>query len=101
MTSMRSAHGQSTAEYAVLFAIVVGAAVAMQQVIGNQLRGAMKAGTDGYTQAAQVTLGRGITAYAGDAKRTSKSASGSTINMSTASKGKVTTTSGGTTTQNK
>ena len=37
----RKRAGQSTAEYAVLFAIVIGAAIAMQQYVKSRLQGAM------------------------------------------------------------
>jgi hypothetical protein len=45
--------GQSTAEYAVLFAIVIGAAIAMQQYVKQRLQGATKKFADEYVTAAQ------------------------------------------------
>ena len=47
--------GQSMAEYAILFAIVIGAAIAMQQYIKSRLQGGMRAAADGYTAALSGT----------------------------------------------
>ena len=48
----KTRRGQSTAEYAVLFAIVIGAAIAMQQYVGSRLRGAISKQADAYALAA-------------------------------------------------
>ena len=40
--------GQSIGEYAILFAIVLGAVVAMQNYIRNRIAGAIKVETDAY-----------------------------------------------------
>ena len=48
MRFLHSEHGQSMAEYAILFAIVIGAAIAMQQYVKSRLQGAVGAATDAY-----------------------------------------------------
>ncbi len=53
MPRLRSRRGQSTAEYAVLFAIVIGAAIAMQQVVQGHLKGAMNQYANNYSIQAQ------------------------------------------------
>ena len=52
MRFLRTRQGQSMAEYAILFAIVIGAAIAMQQYVKSRLQGAVHGATDGYTAAA-------------------------------------------------
>ena len=47
--------GQSTAEYAILFAIVIGAAIAMQQFIKTRLQGAIHDAAVNYQTAAGST----------------------------------------------
>jgi hypothetical protein len=49
----RSRRGQSTAEYAVLFAIVIGAAIAMQQYVKSRLQGAMADQSNKFQTAAE------------------------------------------------
>ncbi len=44
--------GQSMGEYAILFAIVIGAAIAMQQYVKSRLQGGVKLGADLYEQQA-------------------------------------------------
>jgi uncharacterized membrane protein YadS len=56
MTMLRSRKGQSTAEYAVLFAIVIGAAIAMQQYVKSRLQGGI-AGTANNYMNASIALG--------------------------------------------
>ena len=51
MRHMRSRKGQSTAEYAVLFAIVIGAAIGIQQYVKTRLQGAVQGASDGYMNA--------------------------------------------------
>ncbi len=51
MRFLRTKHGQSMAEYAILFAMVIGAAVAMQQYIKSRLQAGTRAGADGYITA--------------------------------------------------
>jgi uncharacterized membrane protein YadS len=56
MTILRSRRAQSTAEYAVLFAIVIGAAIAMQQYVKSRLQGGI-AGTANNYMNASIALG--------------------------------------------
>ena len=49
-----SRKGQSTGEYAILFAIVLGAVVAMQNYIRNRLTGTLQAGADNYLTTVQA-----------------------------------------------
>jgi hypothetical protein len=51
MQMLRTKKGQSMAEYAILFAIVIGAAIAMQQYIKSRLQGATKGFSDNYLAA--------------------------------------------------
>jgi hypothetical protein len=52
MRFIRASKGQSTAEYAVLFAIVIGAAIAMQQYVKSRLQGAVRQHADDFITAA-------------------------------------------------
>lgn len=54
MRFLRTKHGQSMAEYAILFAIVIGAAIAMQQYVKSRLQGGVRAGADAYMAAVQT-----------------------------------------------
>jgi hypothetical protein len=45
------------AEYAILFAIVIGAAIAMQQYIKSRLQGTMRGASDTYIDAISATAG--------------------------------------------
>ncbi len=45
------------AEYAILFAIVIGAAIAMQQYIKSRLQGTMRGASDNYVDAISATAG--------------------------------------------
>jgi hypothetical protein len=56
MMMLRSRKGQSTAEYAVLFAIVIGAAIAMQSYVKSRLQGGI-AGTANNYMNASIALG--------------------------------------------
>jgi hypothetical protein len=67
-----SRKGQSTGEYAILFAIVLGAVVAMQNYIRNRLTGTLQAGADNYLVAASVAV-PGAKAVAPDQQTTSSS----------------------------
>ncbi|MFH1245205.1 MAG: hypothetical protein V1662_01845 [Candidatus Omnitrophota bacterium] len=49
--------GQSTGEYALIFAIVLGAAIAMQTYVKRELQGRMKDGTDYMARETAVTGG--------------------------------------------
>ncbi len=89
MRMLRSARGQSTAEYAVLFAIVIGAAVAMQQYVKTRLQASVKKYTDEYATAA--ALGN---ATKFDPTRLTKSASATDQIFTTARDGIVESTSG-------
>ena len=57
MRLIRARNGQSTAEYAILFAIVIGAAIAMQQYVKTRLQGAMqKHANDYFTESEGVAF---------------------------------------------
>lgn len=90
---IRARAGQSTAEYAVLFAIVIGAAIAMQQFVKTRLQGAVKKVADEYQNNAQSSPF--------EPTRTSKSTSGTDITFDGAKSGAVKSLSGGNTTLNK
>lgn len=57
MRLLRTRNGQSMAEYAILFAIVIGAAIAMQQYIKSRLQGTMQGASDNYLTAVSATAG--------------------------------------------
>ena len=88
MQVLRSNKGQSMAEYAILFAIVIGAAIAMQQYIKSRLQGTMQGASDNYLTAISATAG--FTAAAPfEPNRTIDSASnqGDRLTMTSASTG--------------
>ena len=70
-------------EYAILFAIVLGAAIAMQQFVKARLQGAIKRGADDYMN----TVGSNVAAYEPDRKTDSQSTSN--LTMQSAKTGKV------------
>jgi len=86
--------GQSTAEYAVLFAIVIGAAIAMQQYVKQRLQGSIKKYTDEYVTAAQNPVKFEPT-------RTTTSSSKTELTMTTAKAGAAKIASGSDTTVSK
>ena len=96
MRHLRTQQGQSMAEYAILFAIVIGAAIAMQQYVKSRLQGAVRGSADGYTTA--VSSG-GLNAAAFEPIRTTTSASSQTdgLNMTSATTGNRGLTSSSTT----
>lgn len=57
MRLLRARNGQSMAEYAILFAIVIGAAIAMQQYIKSRLQGATQGAADNYLNTVSATAG--------------------------------------------
>jgi hypothetical protein len=97
-TNMRSRRGQSTAEYAVLFAIVLGAAIAMQQYIRLRLQASTQAGTQAYaTEAATLFPAAGLTidsTFSPD--RVVAGSSGTDVEMSSSTRGTVDSVSGST-----
>ncbi len=95
MRCIRSARGQSTAEYAVLFAIVIGAAIAMQQYVKGRLQNAVKFQADKYETAA------GIKGVFEDPNRSTHSKSGVNLTMKSATAGDIKIDSSSNTTQNK
>ena len=82
---IRSRRGQGMAEYAILFAIVLGAAIAMQYFVRTRLQGAI-AGTAGEYETQAGALG-GLATYEPDRKSTSSSQS--SMNFTTAKAGTV------------
>jgi len=89
--------GQSLGEYAILFAIVLGAAIAIQNIVKTRLQGAVIGVSDAYTVAATGAGGYG--AMGVNATTASNSASNTGYAMSTATTGSVTLDSNGTTTR--
>lgn len=79
-----SRRGQSTGEYAILFAIVLGAVVAMQNYIRNRLTGTLRAGADNYLTAAAIAV-PGAKAIAPD--QTSTSSSDTWLDLDSTGKG--------------
>ncbi len=59
MKRMRSRSGQGIAEYAVLLAIVIGAAIAVQQYLKSLMQGFDKGAMDKYSNQAQLLGGYG------------------------------------------
>ena len=90
--------GQSTAEYAVLFAVIVGAAIAVQQYIRFRIQGAVKGATDNYVTAVQSS-NSGITVTPWNPDRNVTGSSESDQTMTTATQGATESLSKGTTTQ--
>jgi len=78
--------GQSTGEYAILFAIVLGAIVAMQNYVRNRIAGSVRAGADNYMTQVSASL-PGAAAFAPN--RTSDSSSDSSAKMATAESGTI------------
>ncbi|MBI3322003.1 MAG: hypothetical protein HYZ91_07045 [Candidatus Omnitrophica bacterium] len=89
--------GQSTAEYAVLFSVVIGAAIAMTSYVKTRLQGAVAGTADGYMNQA-ISLG-GFGTF--EPVRTTDSKSDSTMTMSSQRAGAVAINSTSKTTQTK
>lgn len=87
MRRMLGRRGQSTAEYAVLFAIVIGAAIAMQQYVKTRLQGAIKQHADGYLAAQTGAFGGVPQPFEPDRATTSTNQSTSNVSMSSARTG--------------
>ncbi len=94
----RHGRGQSTAEYAVLFAIVIGAAIAMQSYVKGRLQGAIAGTADGYMNAALKVNGYGPFE---PPNRTVGSLSGTNMSMTGALAGQVNIDSASNTIQTK
>ncbi len=105
MRRLRTRTGQSLAEYAVLFAIVIGAAVAMQTYVRARLQGAIAAKADGYLNVFQAPANGNIPAIPVPNKfevdRTVDSNSNTYANMSSETAGNIAIDSIGNTTQTK
>ena len=86
MRFLRAKHGQSMAEYAILFAIVIGAAIAMQQYVKSRLQGAVHGAANAYTAA---VTGGNINALAFEPARTVNTSSNQSdfLSMTSASAG--------------
>lgn len=82
-TKLSARRGQSMGEYAILFAIVLGAAIAMQQYVKVRLQGAIKQGADDYFN----SVGNGLATF--EPVRTVGSTSTTQLNMTTAKVGDV------------
>ena len=83
---IRSRRGQGMAEYAILFAIVLGAAIAMQYFVKSRLQGAIAGTSDAYATQS-VNLG-GYFTYE-PPTRTSSSSSAGNMTFTTAKTGTV------------
>ena len=86
MTLIRTRRGQGTAEYAILFAIVIGAAIAMQQYVKSRLQGAVHVQADAYQAAS------GGDTF-DDPGRKSDSTSQSSMNMTDVKSGEISSNS--------
>ncbi len=82
-TTLSARRGQSMGEYAILFAIVLGAAIAMQQYIKARLQGAVAQGANDYFN----SVGNGVLTF--EPNRDTKSSSTTNLNFATARKGNV------------
>ena len=87
MQVLRSNKGQSMAEYAILFAIVIGAAIAMQQYIKSRLQGTMQGASDNYVNAISATAGFAATPFEPNRTIDSTSNQTDTLAMTGASSG--------------
>ena len=90
-----SRRGQSMGEYAILFAIVLGAAIAMQQYVKARLQGAIQFRTDEYERSA------GGSGTFEDPNRVSDSESKTALDMGSATAGTVAIDSSSETTSTK
>lgn len=87
--------GQSTGEYAILFAVVLGAAVAVQNAVRNRIAFKILEEADDYVQAGADT-DAAITYAAPNLQRSSDSVSAQRATMNTAQDGKLRADSEGT-----
>jgi Flp pilus assembly pilin Flp len=94
---LHAKQGVTMAEYGILLAIVLGAAIAMQQYVKSRLQGGIAGVADGYTTAASAAGGYG--AFNPNVTTDSMSTSNASMQMTTATAGTVQTSSGGNTTQ--
>lgn len=94
MRLIRSRKGQSTAEYAVLFAIVISAAIGIQQYVKTRLQGAATTAADAYVAAVNHKDG-GLTWKRFEPNRLSTSQQGSDVVMNGSKSGVVTSQAGG------
>jgi hypothetical protein len=87
------------AEYAILFAIVIGAAIAMQQYVKSRLQAGTQGATDNYVTAISASAGFPISATGFEPIRTVDTTSAQTdsLNMTGASAGTRALTSNSTT----
>lgn len=85
--------GQSTGEYAVLFAVVLGAVIAMQSYVRNRIAGGIQSQADLYSTSVGGTATPGITTVSSNNATT-------TATMTDANTGTVGQVGGGTSTVN-
>ena len=57
---IRNKKGQTTAEYAILFSLVLAAAIAMQIYVKRGMQAKMKSGTDAYTSVSGTITSAGL-----------------------------------------
>ena len=79
MQRLRTQQGQSMAEYAILFAIVIGAAIAMQQYVKSRLQGTMQGASDNYITAVGATAGFAVAPF--EPNRTTNTTSNQTDSL--------------------
>lgn len=92
MRRLLGTRGQSMAEYAVLFAIVIGAAVAVQQYVKTRLQGAVRGYADNYITEVKKGVSYAETKF--DPARLSNSTSATDQEFTTARDGTVQSLSG-------
>ena len=84
---IRSRRGQGMAEYAILFAIVLGAAIAMRQFLKSRFQGTVAALGDTYSDQANILTGKAVAGF--DPNRNTTSNASTEMNMTTAKAGIV------------
>jgi len=87
VTRWSSRRGQSMGEYAILFAIVLGAAIAMQQYVKSRLQGAVAFRAQDYSNSAGMA-GAGFNTFEPDRETDSVSDTG--LAMTSVNAGNVT-----------
>lgn len=95
MRILRTQRGQSMAEYAILFAIVIGAAIAMQAYVKKRLQGGIQGAADNYLTAFGATAGFAVAPFEPIRTVDTTSANTDNLNMTSSSTGTRTLTSTG------
>ena len=69
--------GQSTGEYAILFAIVLGAVIGVQNLVRNEIAGELKQRAENYSTAPTVTITRSSDSLSASRTKMTDASSGS------------------------